>query len=73
MWFERPAPTNYATYADIRKINMRVTFELIDLQSSELAVPSVSGKRLFRNSPSLPTGVEVMYGKFPTLEKYFCA
>lgn len=66
-----PNPSSMNPYADIRRVNMRVTFELIDQHSAEAAVPSTNGQAFVSNLPQLVDRNEVIYGHFATLEQNF--
>jgi len=67
----QPNPSSMNPYADIRRVNMRVTFELIDQHSAEEAVPSTNGQAFVSNLPQLVDRNEVIYGQFATLEQNF--
>ena len=67
----QPNPSSMNPYEDIRRVNMRVTFELIDQHSAEEAVPSTNGMAFISNLPQLVDREETIYGHFVTLEQNF--
>ena len=58
-------------YADIRRVNLRVTFELIDIHAAEASTASVSGAAIISHLPQLKDRNENVYGKFAVLEQDF--
>ena len=60
-------------YADIRRVNLRVTFELIDVHASETSTASVSGAAFISQLSQLKDRSDEMYGKFAALERDFWA
>lgn len=67
----QPSPVSMNPYTDIRKVNMRVTFRLVDLHAAQVGVPSTNGQAFVTNLPQLVDENEVIYGKFAVLEKNF--
>jgi len=67
----QPNPSSMNPYADIRRVNMRVTFELIDQHAGEEAVPATNGQAFVSNLPQLVDRNEIIYGRFAALEQDF--
>ena len=67
----QPSPVGMNPYTDIRKVNMRVTFRLVDLHAAQVGVPSTNGQAFVTNLSQLVDEDEVIYGKFAVLEKDF--
>lgn len=67
----QPNPSAMNPYADIRRVNMRVTFELLDQHSADVAVPSSNGQAFVSNLSQLVDRNEKIYGRFATLEQNF--
>jgi len=58
-------------YTDIRRINLRVTFELIDIHAAEASTASASGAAFISHLLQLKDRNESIYGKFAVLEQDF--
>jgi len=67
----QPNPSAMNPYADIRRVNMRVTFELLDQHSADVAMPSSNGQAFVSNLSQLVDRNEKIYGRFATLEQNF--
>ena len=67
----QPTPAGMNPYTDIRKVNMRVTFRLVDLHAAQVCSPSTNGQAFVTNLSQLVDEDEVIYGKFAVLEKNF--
>lgn len=64
---------DYNPYSDVRWIDFRIVFSLLDTQAAQLAIPSVSDQAFISQLMQLTDNNEKMHGLFATLEPNFWA
>lgn len=64
---------DYNPYSDVRWIDFRVVFSLLDTQAAQLAAPSVSDQAFISQLMQLTDNNDKMHGLFATLEPNFWA